>query len=133
MQIRLENPPGVPAPAGSYSHVARVEVGNAVFLYLSGQVAQDHGGNVVGAGDMGAQAAFIHENIQAILAAHGATMSNVIKMNTYVTDMKQVGTIRAQRSAYFSAPFPTSTLVEVSALAHPDWLVEIEVTAVIWT
>jgi enamine deaminase RidA (YjgF/YER057c/UK114 family) len=131
MQVTFDNPGGVPAPAGSYSHVARVQVGDAIFLYLSGQIAQDGEGNIVGGADMGAQAAYIHENIRTILAAHGATMADVIKMSTYVTDMGQVGPIRDLRARYFSEPFPTSTLVEVSRLAREGWLVEIEVVAAI--
>jgi len=131
MQVTFDNPKGVPAPVGTYSHVARVEVGDAVFLYLSGQVAQDNEGNVVGVGDMVAQATVVYENIKAILEAHGASTANVIKMTSFVTDMSQLASIRSLRTTYFSAPYPASTLVAVSQLAHPDWLLEIEVVAVI--
>ncbi len=131
MQVTFDNPETVPPPVGTYSHVARVEVGDAVFLYLSGQVAQDSDGNVVGVGDMHSQAVAVYNNIRAILEVHGATTADVIKMNTYVTDMNQLGPIRSLRATYFKAPYPASTLVAVSQLAHPDWLLEIEVVAVI--
>jgi 2-iminobutanoate/2-iminopropanoate deaminase len=131
MQVTFDNPATIPAPVGTYSHVARVEIGDAVFLYLSGQVAQDHEGNVVGVGDMVAQATVVYENIKALLEAHGASTANVIKMTTFVTDMSQLASIRSLRTTYFSAPYPASTLVSVSQLAHPDWLLEIEVVAVI--
>lgn len=131
MQVTFDNPSTVPAPVGTYSHIARVEVGDAVFLYLSGQVAQDHDGNVVGVGDMHTQAVRVYETIKAILEAHGATMANIIKIVNYVTDVSQLASIRALRATYFNAPYPVSTLIEVSRLAHPDWLIEIEVVAVI--
>ncbi len=131
MNVTFDNPQDVPAPVGAYSHVARVEVGDAVFLYLSGQVAQDHEGNVVGVGDMYAQAVCVHDTIQAILGVHGATMSDVIKISTFVTDMSQLASIRGLRTTYFTAPYPASTLVAVSALVHPDWLIEMEAVAVV--
>jgi 2-iminobutanoate/2-iminopropanoate deaminase len=131
MHVAFDNPQGVPAPVGAYSHVARVEVGDAVFIYLSGQVAQDHEGNVIGVGDMYAQAVCVHDTIKAILEAHGATMANVIKISTFVTDMSQLASIRGLRTTYFTAPYPASTLVAVSALVHPDWLIEMEAVAVI--
>lgn len=131
MQLTFDNPATVPAPVGSYSHVARVEVGDAIFLYLSGQVAQDHEGNVVGVGDLYAQAVCIHDTIKSILESQGATMADVIKITTFITDMSHLASIRALRTAYFNAPYPASTLVEVSRLVHPDWLLEIEAVAVI--
>lgn len=131
MHVTFDNPQGVPAPVGAYSHVARVEIGDTVFLYLSGQIAQDDEGNVVGVGDLHAQAVCVHDTIKTILATHGATMADVIKINTYITDMSQLATIRSLRTTYFTAPYPTSTLVEVSQLVHPDWLIEMEVVAVI--
>lgn len=131
MQVTFDNPSTVPAPVGTYSHVARVEVGDAIFLYLSGQVAQDHDGNVVGVGDMHAQAVCVYDTIKAILEAHGATLANIIKIVNYVTDVSQLASIRTLRATYFNAPYPVSTLIEVSRLAHPDWLIEIEVVAVI--
>jgi 2-iminobutanoate/2-iminopropanoate deaminase len=131
MKVTFDNPVGVSAPVGKYSHVARVEVGDAVFLYVSGQVAQDNDGNLVGEGDMYAQGVFVHESIKAILEAHGATMADVIKLNAFITDMAQVEPIRTLRSTYFNDPYPASTLVEVSRLAKEGWMVEIEAIAVI--
>jgi 2-iminobutanoate/2-iminopropanoate deaminase len=80
---------------------------------------------------MYAQAVCVHDNIKSILEAHGATMSDVIKISTFVTDMSQLASIRGLRTTYFSAPYPASTLVAVSALVHPDWLIEMEAVAVV--
>jgi 2-iminobutanoate/2-iminopropanoate deaminase len=70
--VIFDNPATVPTPAGGYSHVARFELGDRTLLQLSGQVAIDADGKIVGGDDMAAQADFIMDNITAILAAHGA-------------------------------------------------------------
>lgn len=80
--IIFDNPATVPAPAGQYSHVARVELGGKAILQLSGQAAIDADGKIVG-NDMTSQADFIMDNITAILAAHGATLADVLNVRTY--------------------------------------------------
>jgi enamine deaminase RidA (YjgF/YER057c/UK114 family) len=102
-------------------------------LLLSGQVALDGDGNLVGGNDMTAQADFIMDNITAILAAHGASLAEVVNIRTYLTDMGRLpeyGSVRAARFAG-SRPKPTSTTVEVSRLFIPGALLEIEVLAII--
>ena len=84
--ILFDNPATVPAPAGQFSHVARVELGGKTILQLSGQVATDADGKIVG-DDMTTQADFIMDNITAILAAHGATLADVVIIRAYLTDM----------------------------------------------
>jgi 2-iminobutanoate/2-iminopropanoate deaminase len=111
-----------------YSHVVVVEARKTVFV--SGQLARDAQGNVVGAGDMRAQIRQTGENIRAALAAAGATLNDVVKTNTYVTDIEEFFKHTDVRTEYFGA-LPTSTTVEVRKLAHPDLMVEIEVIAVL--
>ena len=111
-----------------YSHVVVVEGKKTIFV--SGQLARDAAGNVVGAKDMRAQIRQVGENIKAALAAAGATLADIVKTNTYVTDIDEFFKHVDVRMEYFGA-LPTSTTVEVRRLAHPDLMVEVEVIAVV--
>src|SRR5215813_7027208 len=108
-----------------YSHVVVVEGRKTIFV--SGQLARDGKGNVVGTR---VQLRQVGENIKAALAAAGATLADIVKTNTYVTDIEEFFKHVDVRMEYFGA-LPTSTTVEVRRLAHPDLLVEIEVIAVV--
>ena len=108
-----------------YSHVARA--GDTV--YLAGQIALDPGGDLVGKGDAEAQTEQVYANLQAILEELGGSLHDVVKMTTYLTDRSDLDAFRRVRNRFFSAPFPPNTLVFVSGLAHPDYLVEIEAVA----
>src|SRR5437899_2052947 len=127
-KIKRTNPPTLSKPTG-YTHVVEVSGGKTV--YVSGQIALDKDGKVVGEGDMNAQAEQVFKNLQAALAAAGATFKDVVKMNTYTTDMAQVQAIRDVRARYFGDVTPASTLVQVVHLARPEFLLEIEVVAVV--
>jgi reactive intermediate/imine deaminase len=127
MEKTVINTPKVATPAGAYSHA--LKVGN--LLFISGQVGQDSEGNLVSKGDMAAQARHAMKNITALLEAAGATWENVIKINNYITDMSQIGTVGQVRREFIKEPFPTSTSVEVKSLARPDFLIEIEAIAVL--
>ena len=111
-----------------YSHVVVVEGRKTIFV--SGQLARDRQGAVVGTGDMRAQIRQVGENVKAALAAAGATLADIVKTNTYVTDIDEFFKHVDVRMEYFGA-LPTSTTVEVRRLAHPDLLVEVEVIAVV--
>jgi 2-iminobutanoate/2-iminopropanoate deaminase len=111
-----------------YSHVVVVEARKTIFV--SGQLARDGAGNVVGKNDMRAQLRQVGENIKAALAAAGATLADIVKTNTYVTDIDEFFKHVDIRMEYFGA-LPTSTTVEVRRLAHPDLMVEVEVIAVV--
>ena len=112
-----------------YSHVVVVQEARKT-IYVAGQLARDPQGNVVGKGDMAAQIRQTCENIKAALGAAGATMADIVKTNTYVTDIQEYFKHVGVRMPYFPS-LPTSTTVEVRALAHPDLLVEIEVIAAV--
>jgi len=127
--IMFDNPATVPAPFGRYSHVARAEVGGKTILQVSGQVAIDGEGKIVGGNDMAAQAEYIMDNITAILAAQGATLADVVNIRTYVTDMGQLPEYGKVRAARFTGTPPTVTTVEVSRLFVPGALLEVEVLA----
>ena len=96
------------------------------FIFVSGQAALDLEGNIVGDGDFGAQAVQAFENLRAVLTAAGSGMDKLIKVNIYVTDMANFESVVAIRERYFSPPWPADTLVEVSALALPELMIEIE-------
>ena len=126
--VIFDNPTTVPAPFGQYSHVALVELGDRIFLQLSGQVAIDADGKVIG-NDMASQAEYIMDRITAILAAHGATLADVVNVRTYLTDMSQLPEYGKVRAAHFQTT-PTITTVEVSRLFVPRALLEVEVLAI---
>jgi len=111
-----------------YSHVVTVEGKKTIFV--AGQLARDPDGNVVAPRDMRAQLRQVGENIKAALAAAGATLDDIVKTNTYVTDIEEFFKHVDVRMEYFGA-LPTSTTVEVRRLAHPDLVVEVEVMAVV--
>ena len=114
----------------AYSHVAIVEAGRQV--HVSGQVALDARGQLVGKDDFAAQARQVYANLGHALAAAGSSMTNVFKVVTYVVDPTpdKIAALRAIRATlHGSGPFPASTLVGVTALASPDWMLEIEVIA----
>ena len=101
-------------------------------VFVSGQVALDADGNLVGPGDLGAQTAQTMRKLATALAAAGATFADVAKITTYVVGYRPEhrSVISQARSSFFpqGAP-PASTLVGVAALAAPEWLIEIEAIA----
>ncbi|MBI2206456.1 MAG: RidA family protein [Candidatus Rokubacteria bacterium] len=111
-----------------YSRVVVVEGRKTIFV--SGQLARDPKGGGGAPGDMRAQLRQVGENIKAALAAAGATLADIVKTNTYVTDIEEYFKHVDVRMEYFGA-LPTSTTIEVSRLAHPDLVVEVEVIAMV--
>jgi reactive intermediate/imine deaminase len=123
------DPPGVAKPFGIFSCAAWQPEGRV--LHLSGQVAQDATGALVGPGDIAAQTRQVLENIRTVLAAAGGTLDDVARVTVYVTDMSGLATIHEVRGRYFRRPYPASTLVEVKRLVRPEYLIEIDAVAVI--
>src|SRR3954466_755147 len=128
-QVKRVNPPALSAPTG-YTHIVEVS-GPAKTIYISGQIAFDKDGKLVGAGDMKAQAEQVFKNLETALTAAGAKFSDVVKMNSYITDMSKVQAVRDVRAKYFSETAPASTFFEVKGLVWPELLLEIEVVAVV--
>lgn len=134
MTVTTMNPPALSEPAG-YVHVAVAEGTRMVFL--AGQVARDAQGAVVGEGDLAAQTAQALRNVAAGLAAAGATIADVAKLTIYVVDwseekMEQLmaGVVQAA-GELGAAPLVPSTLVPVPRLVSPEFLVELDATAVV--
>jgi len=131
MKIDFHNPPTVFTPP-SYSQVASASGGRTI--YVSGQVAFDAEGRVVGKGDLGGQVRQVYENLAASLAAAGATFDDVVKVNSYVVGLNpsMAGTIREARAPFMpKSHVPASTMVGTPSLIHPDLLLEVEVIACI--
>jgi enamine deaminase RidA (YjgF/YER057c/UK114 family) len=126
------SPTTLPPPTG-YSHVAKVNKGTLV--YIAGQVSSDASGKLVGEGNFEAQVEQVFKNVKLALEAAGAGMADIVKMNTYlVAEVSQddLPKMRAIRDHYVNKEKPpASTLVVVSRLARPGWLIEIEVVAAI--
>ena len=126
-----KNPPGLSTPRG-YSHTVSVTGGRTV--YVAGQVAYNAQGEVVGKGDLRAQARQAFENLRIALAAAGASFKDLVKINTYVVGYKpdQLPILREVRAEMLKdlTP-PASTLVGVQGLVNPDLLIEIEAVAVV--
>jgi len=121
-------PDGV-APATGYTHVV---TGSGRWVAVSGQVALDADGELVGAGDPRAQARQVFENLRNCLAAAGATFADVVKLTYFVTDIAHMPAVREARAEYLDASrLPASSAVQVAALIRPDLLLEIEAYAVV--
>lgn len=123
--------PGTVKPFGIFSSAAWQPEGKV--LHVSGQVAQDATGAVMGKGDIRGQTRQVLENIRTVLAGAGGTMDDVARVTVYVTDMSGLAQIHEVRGQYFRRPYPASTLVEVKRLVKPEYLIEIDAVAVIPT
>jgi enamine deaminase RidA (YjgF/YER057c/UK114 family) len=124
--ISTSNPPGVREPATRYSHAVTVQ--NATTrLVISGQVGLDSDGSVPSSGEAQITQAF--KNLRLILRAHGMDFRDVVKTSAFLTDRALLPAYRAARDATFAEHAPASTLLFVSGLADPRWVVEIEAEA----
>ena len=129
--VKLVNPATVATPRG-YSRAAIIDLGTCKMVILSGQVAFDDKGNLVGPGDYEKQTEQIFTNIKHIIESAGGTLDNLVKIGVYMRDVSQVQKFRAVRDRFVNTKNPpASTLVEVSKLFRDDVLIEIEATAII--
>lgn len=123
MDVRMQE--GKPA----YSHVVTVETPGKI-IYVAGQLGRGADGNIV-PGGMRAQLEQTFKNLEACLKAAGATWADVVKTNTFVTDYAAFSACRDVRMRYFGVAVPTSTTIQISGLAQPEAMVEIELIAAI--
>lgn len=130
-QVKFLNPAGL-ANLGTFSQVATVTGGKTI--HISGQLAWDADLKLIGPGDLKVQTEKVFDNMKVALAAAGATFDNIVKLTTYVVNLKPedraiIGDIRKR---YFtSKELPASTLVGVAALVMADALIEVEAIAVV--
>lgn len=131
MKNEFINPPGL-NPTFGWTHVVTSVGGKTI--HISGQTSVDAKGDLVGKGDLKQQTEQVYENLRIGLKAAGATFRDVVKMNTYVVGLKaeMAPILREVRSRYVSKDTPpASTLVGVTALVGADWLIEIDLIAVV--
>ncbi|MFF4627622.1 RidA family protein [Streptomyces griseorubiginosus] len=125
---RIPAPDGV-APAAQYSHVV---LGHGRFVAVSGQVALDENGELVGEGDAEAQARQVFENLRRCLAAAGASFDDVVKLTYFVTDLEDIPALRAARAEHIPDDrLPAASAVQVAGLVRPEFLMEVEAFAVL--
>ena len=111
-----------------FGYSRAVRVGH--WVMVAGTTAVNEKGEVVAPGDPGGQAAFIYEKIGRALAEAGASLEDVVRVRTFVTDIKRWEDVAAVQGKVFATIRPAATLVEVTALVNPELLVEIEVDAI---
>lgn len=128
MAKQIINPAGMAPPSG-YSYAVR-KSGTPVFI--SGQVALDADGRLVGEGDAAAQTEQAFKNLRTVVEACGGTLDDIVKITVFVTDPSYRPAVAAARQKHFTeGQYPASTYLVVSALAVPQLLVEIEAVAMI--
>jgi enamine deaminase RidA (YjgF/YER057c/UK114 family) len=129
--IRRLNPPELGTPPG-YSQIVEVASAGRI-IFIAGQTALDSDGNLVGKSDFTAQAGQVFRNLGIALAAGGCTAANLVKLTVFLTDMDNLGLYREARNRFFATVAPPAapavTLVEVSKLYGPDFMIEIEAIA----
>jgi reactive intermediate/imine deaminase len=129
--VQLINPETLAAPRG-YSHAAVIDLGNCKMVIMSGQVAFDPKGNLVGGNDIAKQTEQVFRNIKSIVEAAGGKMDHLVKLGYFTTDVSRLGDVRTIRDQFINTKTPpASTLVQVNKLFREDVLIEIEATAVI--
>lgn len=116
-------------PVANYKMATRLEGGRLV--YISGQVARDASGNLVGKGDIRAQARQVFQNLRQVLQAAGGDLKDLMKITTYITTLEHFPAVAEARSEVFQGELPASTLIVVKSLFHPDFLIEVEGVAAI--
>jgi enamine deaminase RidA (YjgF/YER057c/UK114 family) len=130
--IKRINPPELGTPPG-YSQIVDVRAGRIIFI--AGQTALSRDGNVVGKGDFAAQAAQVFANLTTALQAVDCSPANLVKLTVFLTDMNNLAAYREARNRFFASVAPDAapavTLVEVSKLYGPDFLIEIEAIAAV--
>ncbi len=133
MRAEKVNPPELyDSVSYGFSHAARQRSGSV--LHLAGQVAWDKNGKLVGPGDLAAQTRQALANIRTVLAAAGASPADVLRLRTYVVNHSpdKLGPVLAEIAQFYAKTLPApNTFIGVSALALPEFLVEIEATALV--
>ena len=121
---------------GIFSEAVTVtNVGNAKFVYLAGVGAEDENGkrgDIRHHGNFLEQCKYSYDKIKRVLAHHGATLADVVKVTTYITDLRHRLTLgKCVGDTWGGVTFPTNTLIGVAALAFPEMIVEVDVTAIV--
>ncbi|HJY78513.1 MAG TPA: RidA family protein [Burkholderiales bacterium] len=117
-------------PSGHFSQAIAVEA-KGTMVFLSGMTARRADGTIAGVGDIEAQTRQVCENLKSAVEAAGGSLDDVCRVDVYVRNMEHFEAIHKVRREYFKAPAPASTMVEVTKMVHPDYLIEINAIAVL--
>ncbi len=117
-------------PVGVFSQ-ATVAEAKGRLVFISGMTARRPDGSIAGIGDIEAQTRQVCENIKAAVEAAGGTLDDICRVDVYVRNMEHFEAIHKVRAEYFRPPYPASTMVEVTKMVSPDYLIEINAIAVI--
>src|SRR6478672_5675480 len=117
-------------PSGHFSQAIAIEARGRL-VFISGMTSRRADGSIAGIGDIEAQTRQVCENLKAAVEAAGGTMDDICRVDVYVRNMEHFDAIHKVRREYFRAPAPASTMVEVSKMTSPDYLIEISAIAAI--
>lgn len=117
-------------PNGHFSQATVVEARGRL-VFISGMTARTPDGSIAGVGDVRAQTRQVCENLKAAVEAAGGRLEDICRVDVYVRNMEHFAAIHEVRREYFSPPLPASTLVEVTKMTSPDYLIEINAIAVL--
>ena len=117
-------------PSGHFSQAIAIEA-KGKLVFISGMTARRADGTIAGIGDIEVQTRQVCENIKAAVEAAGGTMDDICRVDVYARNMEHFEKIHKVRREYFSSPPPASTMVEVTKMTSPDYLIEINAIAVI--
>ncbi len=130
MPKRPVTSPRLPQPSGHFAQAIEAPASGRL-LFISGMIAKDASGQIVGKGDISAQTRQVCENLKAAVEAAGGTLEDICRVDVYVRNMEHFEQIHKVRREYFKAPAPASTMVEVCKMTSPDYLIEINAIAVL--
>jgi reactive intermediate/imine deaminase len=122
--------PKLRQPSGVFSHATTIEAKGRL-VFISGMTARRPDGSIAGIGDISEQTRQVCENIKAAVEAAGGSMDDVCRVDVYVRNMEHFDAIHKVRGQYFKPPLPASTMVEVTKMTSPDYLIEINAIAVL--
>jgi len=117
-------------PNGHFSQATAIAA-RGKLVFISGMTARKADGTIAGVGDITVQTRQVCENIKAAVEEAGGTLDDVMRVDVYVRNMEHFDAIHKVRREYFHAPAPASTMVEVTKMVHPDYLIEINAIAVL--
>ena len=122
--------PKLRQPNGVFSHATAIEATRR-FVFISGMTARRPDGSIAGIGDITEQTRQVCENVKAAVEAAGGTLDDICRVDVYVRNMEHFDAIHKVRAQYFKEPLPASTMVEITKMTSPDYLIEINAIAVI--
>ena len=129
MDKTVFNPSTLCHPFGIFSNAVLTDQGRIYFI--SGQVAIDAKGHLIGKGDIQLQTRQVLHNIHAALEPVGGSLKDIACINVFLVNMEHLQAVHDVRAEFWSDHYPASTLVQVAGLVHPDYLIEINATAII--